>query len=74
MEIKVKLLGPLRSGRFTEKMVGYPPGTQVGEVLATFQIKQQSFGLVLINGKHAKMDSTLQEGDTLSVLPLLSGG
>jgi len=74
MEIKVKLLGPLRSGRFTEKMVDYPSGTQVEEVLDALQIKQRSFGIILINGKHARISSSLQEGDTLSVLPLLSGG
>ena len=74
MEIKVKLLGPLRNGRFTEKMVDYPPETLVEDVLETLQIKQRSFGIVLINGKHARMDSSLREGDILSVLPLLSGG
>lgn len=74
MEIKVKLLGPLRSGCFSEKMVDYPSGTQVEDVLKTLQIKPRSFGIVLINGKHAELDSALQDGDILSVLPLLSGG
>jgi len=74
MEIKIKLLGPLRSGRFAEKMVDYPSETRVEDVMESLQIKRRSFGIVLINGTHARMDSSLKEGDTLSVLPLLAGG
>ncbi len=74
MKIQVKLLGPLRNERFSEKTIDFPAGTRVADVLETLQIEKKSFGLVLINGHHAKPDFSLHDGDKLSILPLLAGG
>lgn len=74
MQIKVKLIGTLRIGRFKEQLVEYPVDSTVGEIAAQLQISERAMGIALINGFHARADQTLVDGDTLALLPILGGG
>ncbi len=74
MTITVKLAGVFRVGRFKEASQVCPAGCKVTDVVAALQLPEHLLGIVLINGRHASATDSLQEGDILSLLPLLDGG
>ena len=74
MKITVKLWGVLRQGRFKEDVRSYPLGCTVQHVLDALECPTPLLGAVLINEKHANVLNTLNEGDELTILPLLDGG
>ena len=72
--IKVKLFASFRNGRFNEKDWDYVEGITVSRILEKLNINTKDVGVVLVNSRHRETDYKLQEGDTLSVFPLLGGG
>ena len=72
--MKVKLFASFRDGRFNEKEWDYVDGITVGGILEKLNINTKDVGVVLVNSRHRETDYKLQEGDTLSVFPLLGGG
>ncbi len=74
MKIKVKLVGLFRSELFKEECRDYPAGARVQDVIEDLVLPQKHLGIVLINGVHARVEDVLQEGDILSLLPILGGG
>jgi len=74
LEISVKLFGVFRIDRFKEAVRQYPPGTRVRQVVEELCFPDHLLGIVLINGAHADIDDLLQDGDVLSLLPVLDGG
>ena len=74
MQITVRLFASLCSGRFKERVLYYPPGTDVGRIVEDLGIPEHHLGTILINGVHREIDSELSPGDTLWILPVLAGG
>ena len=74
MKINVRLIGAFRIDRFKEQLFDYPIGTRVDEIVDRLQIPRRALGTVLINGVHAGIEDSLNEGDTLALLPILGGG
>ena len=74
MQIKVKLVGAFRIGRFKEQVCEYPDGTTAQDVIASLQLPEQILGIVLINGIHSEFKESLHDGDHLVLLPVLDGG
>jgi sulfur carrier protein ThiS len=74
MQIQVKLVGVFHIGRFKEETRQFPDGSCVQDVIESLELPQQLLGFALINGVHAGYDSLLNEGDKLTILPLLDGG
>ena len=74
MKITVKLFASFRVGRFKEELRDYPAGTACGAVVAGVGIAEGELGIVLVNGRHAPVGRILQEGDALSLFPLVGGG
>jgi len=74
MKITVKLFASFRVGRFKEEIRDYPAGTACGAVVADVGIAEGELGIVLVNGRHAPVGRILQEGDALSLFPLVGGG
>lgn len=72
--IRVKLFGLFRIDRFKEEVRSYPCGVRVRQVVADLQLPEHLLGIVVINDVHASIDEVLQDGDTLSLFPLLGGG
>ena len=70
----VKLFASLRHGRFTEQQRAYVRGTAINSILEELNIDSTEVGILLVNGYHVKPDYKLQEGDTLSIFPLIGGG
>ncbi|HMB15188.1 MAG TPA: MoaD/ThiS family protein [Pelovirga sp.] len=74
MTLTVKLYGVFRIGRFKEKQLEFADGVCIDEVVEHLQLNRQLLGIILINDKHANITSTLADGDTLALLPILEGG
>jgi sulfur-carrier protein len=74
MQIRLCLFGAFRRHRFAETLKELPAGTRVEAVVAALELPDHLLGIVLINGVHAGLEDVLQEGDTLSLLPMVDGG
>lgn len=74
MNVTVKLFATFRVGRFKVEERVYPPGTTCREIIAEVGLTEDELGIILINGRHAALDVRLEEGDTLSLFPLVGGG
>lgn len=74
MQVIVKLFATLRIGRFSEEPREFPEGTSIEKVINELDIADCQPLITLINGKHAKSEVELSEGDVLSVLPVVPGG
>lgn len=76
MRITVKLFAYLREGRFKSMEMDFADGTTISQVLDILSISHQEMqlGILFINGKHAKFDSVLQNGDILAIFPPVAGG
>ncbi len=74
MQITVKLYGIFRIGRFKEEVRDHPPGTRVQDVIDELRFPDHLFGIAVINDVHAAVEDTLNDGDTLCLLPILDGG
>lgn len=74
MKVKVKLFASFRRGRFKAKDMELIEGCSIGWVTDHLKIPRQELGVIFLNGLSADTDKVLQEGDTLSIFPLVGGG
>lgn len=74
MKITVKLFATFRTGRFKEAVQELRPGTDCREVILSVGLTEAEIGIVLVNGRHAALEQVLNDGDTLSLFPLVGGG
>ncbi len=74
MQIRVRLIGAFRIERFKEEIREVASESRVQQIVDELQISNRILGIVLINGVHAGVEDILQDGDTLSLLPILGGG
>jgi sulfur-carrier protein len=74
MQINVKLFATFRLGRFSIELRKYRPGICIAEVISELEIPEREIGMIMLNNRHAEPERELNEGDTLSLFPLLGGG
>ena len=74
MNVTVKLFATFRTGRFNLENREYQSGTTVKSVIEELDLPEDDIGATLINGRHVEEDYQLQDGDTLSIFPLVGGG
>ena len=74
MHITVKLFATFRNGRFKEAGQERPDGTDCRKIVMDLGLTEEEIGIILVNGRHASLDHLLQDGDTLSLFPLVGGG
>ncbi|PLX93916.1 MAG: molybdopterin synthase sulfur carrier subunit [Desulfuromonas sp.] len=74
MKITVKLFANFRQERFKVQEFDLTDGTTCGAVAAQLKITEEELGVIMVNGRHAALTQRLQEGDSLSLLPLVGGG
>ncbi len=74
MKVTIKLFATFRDGRFGQETRDYNPGTTVGDILSELKLPVDEIGATLINHRHVEEDQVLQEGDNLSIFPLVGGG
>ena len=74
MKITIKLFATFRVGRFASTVQECRPGTTVGEIIGELNIPEKELGMVLVNSRHVELDQQLNDGDSLSIFPLVGGG
>lgn len=74
MTLTVKLFAGFRVGRFKERVVACSESTSIADLLAALKIPQAELGVLMINGRHAQLGQALNEGDSISIFPLVGGG
>ncbi|MGE5379648.1 MAG: MoaD/ThiS family protein [Methylocystaceae bacterium] len=74
MTVTVKLYSSLQQGRFQEEQRDYAVPVTVAQAAVQLNIKLDELGMVLINGRAVTLDHKLEEGDILSLFPLIGGG
>lgn len=74
MQIRLCLYGVFRHNRFTETLRELPAGSRVAVVVESLALPDHLLGIILVNGLHAGLETVLQEGDCLSLLPMVDGG
>jgi len=74
MYVEIQLVACLRQGRFKNKPLELSPGSCINKAISVIGIPRQDIGIILLNNQHAPPESSLQDGDTLTLLPLIGGG
>jgi molybdopterin converting factor small subunit len=74
MQITLKLFANFRIGRFKIKEFELTETTTCEDMIRTLDIPLTEIGIVLVNGRHAGLAQTLNEGDNLALFPLVGGG
>jgi len=74
MQSTIKLFATLRTGRFEEKTVEFPPGTTVDGVIRELALPEKDVTLIFINGRHADLTTPLSQNDILALFPPVGGG
>jgi len=74
MHVSVKLFASFRLKWFKEAVREYPPGIEVLDIVQEIGIPAKELGIILVNGRHASLHDKLQDGDIVSLMPLIGGG
>ncbi|KAF0221738.1 MAG: sulfur transfer protein [Geobacteraceae bacterium] len=74
MQITLKLFATFRVGRFAAATRDYPAGTRIADVIRELHIPEEQIGMIMLNNRHAEPDQELNDGDNLSLFPLVGGG
>ena len=74
MRVTVKLFATFRDGRFKVREFDFPEGTCVLDVIQPLNITPEEIAICYRNGKDAKSDTELYDGDTLALFPPVGGG
>jgi molybdopterin converting factor small subunit len=79
MRITLKLFAGLRSN-LPESSLGGPaaidlaPSATVGDALDKVGAKREQAKIILVNSRHAGLETPLADGDTVAVFPPVGGG
>jgi len=74
MKIKIKLFATLRDNRDKILEIEYKEGTEIREIIRDLNIDEKDVAILLKNGRSAKMEDVILEGDYLSLFPPIGGG
>ena len=74
MRLTVKLFAFFRDNRFKQKLVEYPEGTTVEDIIRSLGIKPDEVGVTMINSRHCSLEQVPAEGDQLAIFPVIGGG
>jgi len=74
VRITVKLFATFRDGRFKVREFDFPEGTCILDVIQPLNITFDEIAICYRNGKDAKSDTVLDDGDTLALFPPVGGG
>lgn len=72
--IEVRLFATFREGREKVQFLDPKSYKNAYEVLDYLQIPYEDVAIYLINGRHAKLDDYIKEGDILAIFPPVGGG
>lgn len=74
MELEIKLFATLRKFDLQQEKIEFTDGTTVRDILESMGIPPSEVAVVLVNGRHAKLEQQLHDGETIAVFPPIAGG
>lgn len=74
IHVKIRLFATLRENRDKETVIELSEGAAVKDILERLDISREDAAIILINGRGAKLDRTLEDNDIVSIFPPLGGG
>jgi sulfur carrier protein len=74
MQVEVKLFATLQKDRFQKAMVYLDQGSKVSDLLNHLGITVDDVGVLVVNKRDATFDQSLNEGDTITIIPPIGGG
>jgi sulfur carrier protein ThiS len=74
MQITIRFPVSLEGARPTEQVYNYPAGIRVSQIIEQLELPSGYFGMVLLNGRHSDTEQILNDGDVLTLLPMVDGG
>jgi len=74
VQVKVRLFATLRINREKEMMMDLAEGSTTKDIIERLNILEKDAAIIMINGKGAKLDTTLENNDTVSIFPPVGGG
>jgi len=74
MKVQVKLFAFFREGRFIKEYRELPSGITAGEIVDDLNIDREEVGVLMINSRHCKFETVLQEDDIYAIFPVIGGG
>lgn len=75
MQIKVRLFASLRNqvGK-KEVELNISEQDRVKDVVKSLSLSEKENFITMINGVHCRLDHNLNDGDVLSIFPMIAGG
>ena len=73
MEVKVKLFGDLREGRFEEKISQLEENSRVIDVINKHNLPLKDVAICMVNSQQAEFGRILQNQDTVAFSPPVGG-
>lgn len=75
MQIKVKLFASLRNQLGKKELdLNISGEDKVRDIIKSLNLAEQDNFITMINGVHCKLDHHLNDGDVLSIFPMIAGG
>ncbi|MDP4126622.1 MAG: MoaD/ThiS family protein [Bacillota bacterium] len=73
MEVKVKLFGDLREGRFAENSTQLEDNSRVIDVIKKHNLPIEHVAICMVNSQQAEFGQILQNQDTVAFSPPVGG-
>ena len=74
MRVIVKLYASLQNGRFVEKTLEVPEGSPVRRIVTDLGIAGAQVGILLVDGRHGRLDDVLGPDASVALFPPVGGG
>jgi molybdopterin converting factor small subunit len=74
MVVEVRLFATLREGRFKTKEIELPQAGSLKSLLEGLNIRDEDFGILLVNGNNAPVERILAAHDVVAIFPPIGGG
>ena len=74
MELEIKFFASLRKYNPELERIEVDDGITILELFDKVGIPPSEVAIVLVNGRHAKLDQPLHDGETVAAFPPIAGG
>lgn len=72
--IEVRLFASFREGREKISFLDFKEFRTIADIADHFSIPYEELAISLINGKHSRLDSLVNDGDVVALFPPVGGG
>ena len=74
MEIEVRLFASLRKYSNDKSRIELEEGAKVADFIERIGVPPSEVAIILVNGRHAREDQRLHDGEAVSLFPAIAGG